>query len=45
MTAMDVVDFIEQNGDDRAISLRLLEPSFRKVSMPDRRVWTGVRWS
>ena len=24
-------DFIEQNGDDRAISLRLLEPSFRKV--------------
>ncbi len=27
----DVVDFIEQNGDDRAISLRLLEPSFRKV--------------
>jgi hypothetical protein len=28
---LDVVDFIEQNGDDRAISLRLLEPSFRKV--------------
>ena len=27
----EVVDFIEQNGDDRAISLRLLEPSFRKV--------------
>jgi hypothetical protein len=26
-----VVDFIENNGDDRAISLRLLEPSFRKV--------------
>lgn len=26
-----VVSFIEQNGDDRAISLRLLEPSFRKV--------------
>ena len=25
---MEVVDFIEQNGDDRAISLRLLEPSF-----------------
>ena len=25
------MDFIEQNGDDRAISLRLLEPSFRKV--------------
>jgi hypothetical protein len=25
------VDFIEANGDDRAISLRLLEPSFRKV--------------
>ena len=23
--------FIEQNADDRAISLRLLEPSFRKV--------------
>ncbi len=28
---LDVVDFIEQNGDDGAISLRLLEPSFRKV--------------
>ena len=28
---LNVVDFIEQNGDDRAISLRLLEPSFRKV--------------
>ena len=27
----EVVTFIEQNGDDRAISLRLLEPSFRKV--------------
>jgi hypothetical protein len=27
----EVVDFIDQNGDDRAISLRLLEPSFRKV--------------
>jgi hypothetical protein len=27
----EVVDFIEQNGDDRAISLRLLEPSYRKV--------------
>jgi hypothetical protein len=27
----EVVDFIEQNWDDRAISLRLLEPSFRKV--------------
>jgi hypothetical protein len=27
----EVVDFIEQNGDDRSISLRLLEPSFRKV--------------
>ena len=27
----DVVTFIEQNADDRAISLRLLEPSFRKV--------------
>jgi hypothetical protein len=27
----EVVDFIERNGDDRAISLRLLEPSFRKV--------------
>jgi len=26
-----VVDFIEANGDDRAISMRLLEPSFRKV--------------
>lgn len=28
---LDVVDYIERNGDDRAISLRLLEPSFRKV--------------
>ena len=28
---LNVVDFIEQNGDDRAISLWLLEPSFRKV--------------
>ena len=28
---LEVVDFIEANGDDRAISLRLLEPSFRKV--------------
>lgn len=28
---LEVVDFIERNGDDRAISLRLLEPSFRKV--------------
>ena len=28
---LNVVDFIEQNGDDRAISLRLLEPSFKKV--------------
>ena len=28
---LEVEDFIEQNGDDRAISLRLLEPSFRKV--------------
>ena len=28
---LEVVDFIEQNGDDGAISLRLLEPSFRKV--------------
>jgi hypothetical protein len=28
---MELVSFIEQNGDDRAISLRLLEPSFRKV--------------
>jgi hypothetical protein len=27
----EVVDFIEQHGDDRAISLRLLEPSFRKL--------------
>lgn len=26
-----VVDYIEQNGDDRSISLRLLEPSFRKL--------------
>jgi hypothetical protein len=28
---LEVVDFIEKNGDDRAISMRLLEPSFRKV--------------
>ncbi len=28
---LEVVEFIEQNGDDKAISLRLLEPSFRKV--------------
>jgi hypothetical protein len=28
---LEVVDFIEKNGDERAISLRLLEPSFRKV--------------
>jgi hypothetical protein len=28
---LNVVNFIEQNGDDRAISLRLLEPSFKKV--------------
>jgi hypothetical protein len=28
---LSVVEFIERNGDDRAISLRLLEPSFRKV--------------
>jgi hypothetical protein len=27
----EVVSFIEANGDDRAISMRLLEPSFRKV--------------
>lgn len=26
-----VVEFIEANGDDRSISMRLLEPSFRKV--------------
>jgi hypothetical protein len=26
-----VVEFIEQNADDAAISLRLLEPSFRKL--------------
>jgi hypothetical protein len=28
---LEVVSFIERNGDDRAISLRLLEPSLRKV--------------
>lgn len=28
---LEVVDYIEQHGDDRSISLRLLEPSFRKV--------------
>jgi hypothetical protein len=28
---LEVVDFIERNADDRAVSLRLLEPSFRKV--------------
>ena len=27
----EVVTFIDQNADDRAISMRLLEPSFRKV--------------
>ena len=38
--------FIEQNGDDRAISMRLLEPSFRKVHLcPSQRGWTGVRLS
>ena len=28
---MEIVDFIEHYGDDRAVSLRLLEPSFRKL--------------
>jgi hypothetical protein len=28
---LEVVDFIETNTDDRAIFLRLLEPSFRRV--------------
>lgn len=28
---LEVVEYIEQNGDDRAISLRLLEPSLRKL--------------
>jgi hypothetical protein len=28
---LEVVDFIEANADDRSISMRLLEPSFRKV--------------
>jgi len=28
---LSVIDFIEANADDRRISLRLLEPSFRKV--------------
>lgn len=28
---LEVVDFIEANGDDRAISMRLLEPSLKKV--------------
>ena len=28
---LEVVEFIEQNGDERAISMRLLEPSLRKV--------------
>jgi hypothetical protein len=28
---LEVVDFIEANADDRTISMRLLEPSFRKV--------------
>jgi hypothetical protein len=27
----EVVDFIEANADERALSLRLLEPSFRKL--------------
>ena len=42
---LEVVDFIEQNGDDRAISLRLLEPCSARSSMPDRRGWTGDRSS
>jgi hypothetical protein len=28
---LEVVDFIEANADDRALSLRLLEPSFKKL--------------
>jgi hypothetical protein len=38
---LEVVDFIESHGDDRAISLRLLEPSFRKViySRSERLDW------
>jgi hypothetical protein len=28
---LEVVKLIDRTGDDRAISLRLLEPSFRKV--------------
>ncbi len=28
---LEVVDYIQVNGDDRLISMRLLEPSFRKV--------------
>jgi hypothetical protein len=28
---LEIVDFIETNADDRAIFLRLLEPSFRRV--------------
>jgi hypothetical protein len=28
---LEVVDFIERNGDDRTLSMRLLEPSFKKV--------------
>jgi hypothetical protein len=28
---LDVVEFIEANGDDRSISMRLLEPSFRRL--------------
>jgi hypothetical protein len=32
---LEVADFIEPNGDDRAISMRLLEPSFRTVLTVD----------
>jgi hypothetical protein len=39
---LEVVDFIERNGDDRAISLRLLEPSFRKVLYARQE---GLDWS
>jgi hypothetical protein len=37
----EVVDFIEANADDRALSLRLLEPSFRKVlyALSERLDW------
>jgi hypothetical protein len=38
---LEVVDFIENNCDDRTISMRLLEPSFRKVTYAR---YEGLDW-